>query len=71
MNIKVTLFTALFTLLLQTINAQTGIIEGIVTTDGQPTAFAQVIIETTTYGATTNHQGKFTIDKIPFGSCRI
>lgn len=71
MNIKVTLFTALFTLLLQTINAQTGIIEGIVTTDGQPAAFAQVIIETTTYGATTNHQGKFTIDKIPFGNYQI
>lgn len=71
MNIKVTLFTALFTLLLQTIYAQTGIINGIVTTDGQPVEFAQVIIEKTTYGATTNHQGKFTIDKIPFGNYQI
>lgn len=71
MNIKIALFTLIFTLVFQNINAQTGTIKGIVTRDGQPAEFAQLSIATTKYGAIANNQGKFTIDKIPFGSYQI
>lgn len=71
MNKKYILIALLFTLLFQSLKAQTGIISGTVKTDGQPTEFAQVVIESSISGATTNSKGQFIIESIPFGSYQI
>jgi len=51
--------------------AQTGKVTGIVKTDGYPIEYAQVIIDSTSFGALTNVQGRFTITKLPYGKYKI
>ncbi|WP_273276820.1 TonB-dependent receptor [Maribacter polysiphoniae] len=50
---------------------QTGKIKGMVTVKGTPVEHAQILIASTNMGTVTTSQGKFTINKIPFGSYRI
>ncbi len=68
---KILLSFVLIGSIFQTIEAQIGSVSGTVRTNGAQTEFVQVIIDSTTYGAKTNSQGKFTIDKIPFGKYQI
>ncbi len=71
MNIRTTLILVLFTLLFPTLNAQTGTLTGIVKIEGAPIEFAQIAINETNFGTTTNNKGRFTIENIPFGTYQI
>ena len=51
--------------------AQTGKVTGIVKTDGYPIEYAQVIIDSSSFGALTNVQGRYTITKLPYGKYKI
>jgi outer membrane receptor for ferrienterochelin and colicins len=71
MKIQITVFIVIFSSFFQSLGAQTGKIKGIVNLNNQPVEFAQVLIESTTFGATTNSQGLFSIENIPYGTYTI
>ncbi|MCK0132081.1 TonB-dependent receptor [Flavobacteriaceae bacterium F08102] len=71
MNTKIIVSFILFTLFIQSTQAQTGTIKGSVKTNGKPKAFAQVIIDSTNFGTITNRHGNFILAKIPFGNYQI
>ena len=48
-------------------NAQNANLQGLVTEDNTPIAFANVFLESTTYGTATNDNGNFSLDAIPPG----
>lgn len=70
-----TLSTIVFTLylsLFQVVSAQqTGKIKGMVTAEGTPVEYAQILIASISKGAVTNNQGKFALNRIPFGTYKI
>jgi len=71
MKIKYTLLTALLTLIFSTLDAQTGVVQGILKIEGEPIEFAQIAVISTNFGTTTNFQGKFSLENIPFGQYQI
>ncbi len=72
MNTLKTIPLILFLSFISVANAQqTGKVTGMVTVEDKPVEFAQILIASTSMGAVTDHQGKFTINNVPFGSYRI
>ncbi len=71
MFIKIRFTIAILCSFFQLLNAQTGIVKGTVKSNGQAIEFAQVIINSTNYGATTSADGKYSIEEIPLGSYQI
>ena len=65
------IIVVLLTSSMQSLKAQTGIVNGTVTKDGEPLEFAQVVIDATNFGAITNIKGNFVIREIPFGNYQI
>jgi len=51
--------------------AQTGKISGQVTVDGNLTAYSTISVEGSARGTVTNEEGKYSLDKIPFGTYTI
>lgn len=62
---------ALITLFSKALHSQTGIIQGTVRKDGEQIEFAQITIDSTSLGATTNIKGNFVIKNVPFGNYNI
>lgn len=71
MRLQIAVFLILYHLLFQSLNAQTCSIKGIVNINNQPIEFAQVHIESTVFGATTNAQGRYLIENIPLGTYTV
>lgn len=71
MKIQITVFIVIISLFFQSLGAQTGKIKGMINLNNQPIEFAQVLIESTTFGSTTNSQGLFSIENIPYGTYTI
>lgn len=71
MRKKVFLFTLLIIPFFSSLSAQTGTIKGTVQVDGQVAEFAQLLIDSTSWGTLTDHQGKFIIQNIPYGRYKI
>jgi len=71
MNNQTIIIVILLALFFNSIFAQTGTVKGTVKTGGEQIEFAQVFINSTTFGTTTNTKGGFIIEDIPFGSYLI
>ncbi len=71
MHRNITVHLALFILIINTLAAQTGTISGTLNIEGTPVEFAQIVINDTNFGTTTNYRGAFTIENIPFGTYQI
>ena len=72
-NIHWKVILSLSAFLLTSIQAvgQKGSIKGIVKIEGERVEFAQVSLEGTTIGTSSNKQGEFTISSVPFGKYKI
>ncbi|MBD81283.1 MAG: TonB-dependent receptor [Crocinitomicaceae bacterium] len=71
MDRKITVLCLLFLLVIWELHAQIGTVKGVVKSNGEGIEFVQVRIDSTTYGAITNSQGKFTIKNVPYGKHKI
>lgn len=60
-----------FILFLQISLSQTGSISGYVKSEGKPLEFVSVAIKNSTFGTTTNENGYFKINNIPFGTYQL
>jgi len=61
----------LFYFSMQFLYAQTGIVKGTVQKDGEPIRFGLVAIDSTELGATTDINGNYSIENVPFGEYQI
>lgn len=65
------LFSILFMSLISTVVAQTGSVSGIVRSDSKSVEFANLIIEGTRLGASTDLDGRFRIENVPTGTHKL
>ncbi len=71
MNRPFRLVIIFYILIINTLATQTGTISGTLNIEGTPVEFAQIVINDTNFGTTTNYRGAFTIENIPFGTYQI
>ena len=60
-----------FNIILAQSQTQSGIIQGNITSKGYPIAYANIILEETSYGTISDKNGNFTLKNIPFSEYRI
>jgi outer membrane receptor for ferrienterochelin and colicins len=70
-TLKKIIVVVLLTSFMYSLNAQTGVVTGTVTKDGEQIEFAQVVIDSINFGTLTNFKGNFEIKELPFGNYQI
>ena len=68
---KFTFITSILVALILNCSAQTGSINGIVISKGDPVPFASVVVKHFNVGGSTDMDGNFQIDDVPFGTSTV